>query len=64
MGKVLGDDGFKSHLTVYLAVNLLLFVINLLKTPDSYWFIWPLLGWGIGVLGHAYSVSKGVQKQQ
>ncbi len=38
------DIGFKIHFAVYVLVNLLLIVINLLTTPDELWFYWPLLG--------------------
>jgi hypothetical protein len=43
---------------VYLAVNALLIVINLATTPGKYWFYWPLLGWGIGIAGHAFGVLR------
>ena len=48
--------GFYVHLTVYVLVNLLLCAINLLTSPDSLWFYWPLLGWGIAVALHALRV--------
>ena len=48
--------GFYSHLTVYVLVNLLLFAINMLTSPGSLWFFWPLMGWGIGVALHALRV--------
>jgi 2TM domain-containing protein len=48
--------GFYVHLTVYVLVNLLLCTINLLTSPDSLWFYWPLLGWGIAVALHALRV--------
>ncbi len=44
--------GFYVHLTVYIGVNILLIIINLLTSPRYLWFIWPLIGWGIGVLFH------------
>jgi len=44
---------FYVHLTVYLLVNLLLFIINITASPDTLWFFWPLLGWGIAVALHA-----------
>jgi hypothetical protein len=44
--------GFYKGLTVYLAVNLLLFIIDLLTSPGEWWFYWPLLFWGIGVFFH------------
>jgi len=48
--------GFYTHLTVYILVNLLLFTINMLTSPGSLWFYWPLLGWGIAVALHALRV--------
>jgi hypothetical protein len=48
--------GFYVHLTVYVLVNLLLFTINMLTSPHSLWFFWPLLGWGIAVVLHALRV--------
>lgn len=30
--------------------------VDLSTSPDKTWFIWPLLGWGIGLLGHALLV--------
>lgn len=56
MSRLIGDLGFKIHFGVYLAVNLLLAVINLLTTPAHLWFFWPLAGWGIGVIAHAAAV--------
>jgi len=48
--------GFYVHVIVYLAVNALLFAINLL-TPGPLWFYWPLLGWGIGLIAHGLTLS-------
>ena len=48
--------GFYIHLTVYVVVNLILFSINMIVSPDSLWFIWPLMGWGVGVVIHGLSV--------
>ena len=47
---------FYVHLVVYLGVNLLLFLINFIVSPTNLWFIWPLLGWGIAIALHAFSV--------
>lgn len=52
------DVGFKIHLLAYLSVNALLVVINLMTTPNKYWFFWPLLGWGVGIAGHAFGVLR------
>lgn len=48
--------GFKIHLAVYLAVNAILIAVNLINSPDYLWFIWPLMGWGIGLFWHAMGV--------
>jgi hypothetical protein len=48
--------GFYIHLTVYVVVNLILFSINMITSPGSLWFFWPLMGWGIGFAFHALSV--------
>jgi hypothetical protein len=37
--------GLLIHLFVYVAVNGLLIVVNLLYTPHYYWFLFPLIGW-------------------
>ena len=44
---------FLFHLAVYGIVNALLITINLTTSPEYYWFKWPLMGWGIGILFHA-----------
>ena len=46
---------FYTHATVYVLVDIGLFVINVL-TGWGWWFYWPLLGWGIGLGIHALSV--------
>lgn len=48
--------GFYIHLIVYIVVNVGLFLLNMLGTPDSLWFFWPLGGWGIAVVIHGLSV--------
>lgn len=48
--------GFFVHVVVFAAVMLLLVVINLLTSPGTFWFIWPLLGWGIAVVLHGARV--------
>ena len=47
---------FYVHVAVYVFVNLLLLLINLLTGPFSLWFYWPLLGWGIALVVHAFLV--------
>ena len=54
--KVEAKRGFYTHLLVYIGVNILLVIINLLTSPQYFWFKWPLIGWGIGVFFHAFGV--------
>ncbi|MEI6369792.1 MAG: 2TM domain-containing protein [Nostocales cyanobacterium ELA608] len=44
--------GFKSHLFVFLAINGFLVLLNLLVSPGYFWAIYPILGWGLGLLLH------------
>ena len=46
---------FFVHLAVYSLVMLLLVVINLITFGGYFWFVWPLLGWGIAIVIHGVS---------
>ena len=48
--------GFYSHLASYILVMIVLIFINLRYSPQYLWFVWTLLGWGIGVFIHAVMV--------
>lgn len=48
--------GFVWHFAVFVVVNLALLAINQTYSPDYLWFIWPLAGWGVGLLAHAMAV--------
>jgi len=48
--------GFYIHLAVYVGVNILLIIINLITSSQYLWFKWPLIAWGIGVFFHALGV--------
>ncbi|MDW8076323.1 MAG: 2TM domain-containing protein [Nitrososphaerota archaeon] len=39
-------------MVIYVIINALLIFINLYTSPHVIWFIWPLLGWGIGLILH------------
>ena len=51
--------GFYTHLIVYVLVNLMLFTIDMMTSPDGIWFIWPLMGWGVAIVLHAARVFFG-----
>ena len=47
---------FRANLLSYVVVNAGLLVINLLTSPGYYWVIWPVIGWGLGLLAHGIAV--------
>lgn len=51
---------FYHHLFVFVVVNSGLVAINLLTSSHKLWFYWPLLGWGIWLVLHAFKTfSRG-----
>jgi len=52
---------FYIHLSVYIMVNLLLIVLWWINGGVSTfpWFIFPLIGWGIGLVAHGVGVFAG-----
>ena len=44
---------FFLHLASYVIINALIVIINLITSPQYFWFKWPLLGWGVGIFFHA-----------
>jgi hypothetical protein len=47
---------FRAHVTAYVIVNIGLIAIWYFAGGDYFWPVWPLLGWGIGLAFHAWSV--------
>lgn len=50
--------GFYVHLTQYLIVIPILAILNVIGYPQYLWFVWPALGWGLGVLAHGAAVFQ------
>ena len=50
--------GFDIHLTAWASTSFFLFVINLLTGITTPWFLYPTLGWFIGVAIHAAAVGR------
>lgn len=48
--------GYYGHLASFIGVNLFLFMINMVTSPGSIWFVYPLFGWGIGMICHTFAV--------
>lgn len=48
--------GFYGNLTVYIVVITGLAILNIATSAEHLWFLYPGIGWGIGVLFHGMSV--------
>lgn len=48
--------GLLVHAIVYVFINIILFLIWFFTSREYPWFIWPLGGWGIGLIFHALGV--------
>ena len=46
--------GWYLHATIYLLVNLLLGMLS--AAAGKHWAVFPLVGWGIGLLAHGAAV--------
>lgn len=57
--RVENRQGFIIHGILFLAVNAALFGIWKATGAHYPWFLWPLFGWGIGIVGHALSLAFG-----
>jgi 2TM domain len=54
--RVKAKKDFYQHLMSYAIVNLFLFAINIITSPSYLWFVFPMLGWGIGLAFHYVGV--------
>ncbi len=54
--RVKGKRDFRTHALVYVVVNALLVVIWAFSGGGYFWPIWPMAGWGIGLVLHAWMV--------
>jgi len=51
--------GLRQHLIGYFAMSAVFVVLNLLLTPTTIWFVWPIVGWG-GVLAIHAAYVMGI----
>ena len=54
--KVKAKREFYQHLVTFIFTNLFLFGLNMMTSPGHYWFLYPLMGWSIGLASHYFSV--------
>lgn len=51
---------FRAHLIAYVVINAGLAAINLATSPGTLWFVWPMFGWGIGLVAHGVTTYSRV----
>jgi hypothetical protein len=59
--QILRHRVFLLHLAIYVATNVALVVVWALTGAGYPWFVFPILGWGIGLVAHgavAYLLSN------
>ena len=55
--RVKAKKDFFVHLAVYIVVNAFIIIIWAVTTPGGFpWFVFPLGGWGIGLIFHFLDV--------
>jgi hypothetical protein len=56
----LGDQRreFAEHVRLYLTVMGLLVVIWALTGMGYFWPVWPIVGWGVGIVSHASALPR------
>jgi hypothetical protein len=47
---------FYNHVVIYVVINILLIIIWAFTSQGYPWFIWPLAGWGVGLIFHGLGV--------
>ncbi len=55
---------FQTHLGVYVLVNTFLFFLNAVTSPDAWWFVFPLMGWGLGLAIHGMTHFQKMRSDQ
>jgi hypothetical protein len=54
--RVKAKKGFYAHLSSYIITIGFFFFVNLLSSPGDWWFYWPALAWGVGLVSHYFGV--------
>jgi two-component system, LytTR family, sensor kinase len=51
--------GFMIHLFWFTVVNIFLYILDFSRDGQINWAYWTTLGWGIGIISHAFRVFVG-----
>lgn len=55
---------FAAHLLAYVMVNTLLVVVWAVSGAGFFWPIFPMMGWGIGLVFHAWDTYGGTPSEE
>ncbi len=61
--KILRRRAFWLHATIYAATNVAIFLVWVLVGGGYPWFVFPIIGWGIGLAAHAAAAFLMVSTQ-
>ena len=50
--------GFYLHTAIYMLVNIGLIFVYAFSSASGFWPIWPIMGWGIGLLSHGLATFR------
>jgi len=54
--RVVDKKKFHKHLATYIIFSCFFFFLNMISGNGHMWFIYPVLGWGIGIASEYYKV--------
>ena len=57
--RVQARTGLLIHVLIYLVMNTGFALIWYVSGHGYPWFLWPMFGWGIGIVGHAVTMLIG-----
>jgi len=55
--------GFRIHATVFVAVQVLLIVVWALTSTAYPWFLYALVGWGVGLAAHYAAIRDSYKSK-
>ena len=55
---------FRAHLLAYVLINGSLLIIWALTGSGFFWPVFPMLGWGVGLVFHAWDIYRSPLSEQ
>lgn len=54
--------GVQVHIAVFVAIQLLLVAVWYTSDSDTPWFLFPLFGWGAGLMAHVFAARSAAAR--